>query len=207
MDDSRTSLQEWTSRRVHAVRNAYSAFACMNEHGFGDMLVDITTSVQTICPFHGPDRNPSARFYPAGSGRSYDIVRCFKCKENWDCVNLYAKFKGLRFMDALQDLERRFRIRIPKRPEATEFIEPSERGSDYVSDKWNDVPRILSVLETKLSRMRDTAPLADYVRFCRVLDAIQWDLDKAGGKQNADMVRILAKLRDAMEETRDIASV
>jgi hypothetical protein len=199
MEENRTVIQEWVARRVAAVREAYSPFDVLMERGIQD-IPDKTTPAQIACPFHGVDHKPSARFYPAGSGRNYDIVRCFKCKENWDCINLHAKFKGIKFMEALVELERRFRIRVPKRPEAPEFTEPTDRGANYISDKWDDVPRVLILLETKLIRLRDKVPLTDYVKFCRVLDTVQWDLDRAAGKQTPDMVRILKRLRDVMDE-------
>lgn len=198
MDESRTSMQEWVSRRVAAVRGVYSTFEVLTEKGIQE-IPDETTPTQISCPFHGADAKPSARFYPAGSGRSYDIVRCFKCKENWDCISLYAKFRGLRFMDALVELERRFRIRVPRRPEEPETVDPVDRGASYVSDKWDDVPKVLLLLEAKLARLRSRASLSDYVKFCRVLDAVQWDVDKAAGKQNAEMVKVLKRLREVMD--------
>jgi len=201
-DESKTVVQEWVARRVAAVRDVYSTFDVLMERGIQE-VPDKSTPMQISCPFHGPDNKPSARFYPAGSGRSYDIVRCFKCKENWDCINFYAKFKGLKFMDALVELERRFRIRVPRRPEAPEFTEPVDRGANYISDKWEDVPRTLTLLESKLTRVRDKVPLSDFVKFCRVLDVVQYDLDKASGKQNPEMVKVLKKLREAMNSVGD----
>src|SRR5271170_6588749 len=133
-------IKEWIQRRVAAVREVYSAYQFLTEHGVE--LPDESTAFQTNCLFHGADNRPSARYYPREGGR-YDYLRCFKCRENWDCINLLAKFNGLRFMEALQDLERRFHIKIPRRPEAPEIVEPIDRDSNYVSDQWQDVPRVL----------------------------------------------------------------
>lgn len=198
MSEIKTAQQVWVAKRISAVREAYSIFECLHEFGQGEMLIDEATSIQIACPFHGADAKPSARFYPLGSGREYEIVRCFKCRENWDSINLYAKFKGIEFMDSLKDLERRFRVRIPKRPDAPEFTDPVDRDSNYVSDKWKDVPVMLQLLEGKLPKLRQLASMSDYVKFCRVLDAVQWDLDKAAGKSNPSMVSILQKLMEMM---------
>ena len=103
-------------------------------------------------------------------------------------------------MDALRDLERRFRIRVPERPDSPELEEPPDRSSSsYVSAAWRDVERILPILERKLRRLRDAASMTDYVRFCRVLDAVQWDLDRNNGEPTPQMVLILDKVRKRMD--------
>jgi hypothetical protein len=197
LSENRTELQEWVRRRTAAVHEKYSAFDALIEHGV-DAIPDEHTPTQVACPFHGADNKPSARYYPT-DGRKPDYLRCFKCKENWRSIDLYAKYKGLRWMEALSDLERRFRLKIPRKPEVEEYVEPAERRSDYASDAWGDVQRVLNVLEGKLVRLRNRAPLADYVRFCRVIDAVQWDLSHAAGKQNPDMVKALIRLREMMD--------
>jgi hypothetical protein len=193
---TRPEMRDWIQRRVAAVREVYSAYQCLTEHGIE--LPDEHTAFQVSCPFHGPDARPSARFYPPEGGHP-DKLRCFFCRENWDCINLLAKFKGLRFMDALADLERRFHLKIPRRPEAPEIVEPVDRDSHYVSDQWKDVPRMLTVLDAKLLRIKRKCSLSDYVKFCRVLDAVQWDFDKLN-KSTPVMADILKKLLDRMDE-------
>lgn len=199
MSQDRTDQQDWIRRRTDAVRQVYSAFDAMVEFGHGENLVDQDTAIQISCPFHGVDARPSARYYPALGHRS-DYVRCYFCRENWDALNLFMKFRGLHFMDALKELEKRFGLKIPKRPDGTPFEEPKDRSSSqYVSDAWSDVPRVLELLEKKLARIRDRASLSDYVRFCRVLDRVSWDYDLAKGQQTDAMVQVLGKLRDAMD--------
>lgn len=193
---SHPEIREWISRRVAAVRETYSAFSCLTEKGIE--LPDESTPFQVSCPFHGADNRPSARYYPREGGK-HDYLRCFKCRENWDCINLLAKFNGLRFMDALQDLERRFHIKIPKKPDAPEIVEPTERDSNYVSDQWQDVPRMLKLLEGKLARVKPKCSLTDYVKFCRVLDAVEWDFNKVN-KSTPAMADILKKLLGKMDE-------
>ncbi len=198
MSDIRTGpppeVQEWIQRRIAAVRESYSAYRVLTEKNIE--VPDESTPYQIACPFHGADNRPSARYYPREGGK-HDYVRCFKCRENWDCINLQAKFNGIRFMDSLQDLERRFHIKIPKKPDAPEFTDPVDRDSNYVSDLWKDVPRQLKMLESMLGRIRPKCGLSDYIKFCRVLDTVQWDFDKTN-KSSPAMVDILKKLRDKM---------
>jgi hypothetical protein len=200
-----TSIQDWVQRRISAVHEVYSAYDCLSEHGIND-IPDKTTPTQIKCPLpeHGPDNRPSARFYPALGVRS-DYVHCYKCHLSMDSINLHSKFKGLKFMEALQDLERRFRIRIPRRPDIQEYKEPTDRGSDYTSNQWADVPQVLKVLESKLKRMRDKVAMGDFVKFCRVLDAIQWDIDHNGNLSTPAMVAALQKLRTMMQTAEEEA--
>jgi hypothetical protein len=159
-----TDHKSWIRRRADAVRSVYTAFDAMNEHGHGDLIPDPDSPTQVSCPFHGPDTRPSARYYPKMGG-DHDYVRCYFCKENWDSLNLFMKFMGLPFMEALKDLERRFRIRVPERPDSPDFEEPPDKSSsNYTSAAWEDVTRILPILERKLSRLRDVASMIDYVR-------------------------------------------
>jgi hypothetical protein len=195
-----TSQQEWIKRRADAVRARYSAFSCLHENGHGETLVDEDTAVQMFCPFHGNVNTPAARYYPS-SGHRTDYVRCFRCHENWDAINLYIKFKGVDFMTALRELERRFGVRIEMRPDDSTLIDaPKDRSSDgYVSEAWTDVPRVLDMLDRKLMRLRPTASMHDFVKFCRVLDAVRYDLDLSKGQQTTAMVEVLGKLRASMD--------
>jgi len=202
-----TTAQEWIRRRADAVRAKYTAYACLHEHGHGEHLVDEDTPISIFCPFHGNVNTMAARYYPA-SGRKSDYVRCFRCHENWDCLNLHMKFKGQTFMEALRELERRFRIQVERQPEEAE-PEPvvDKSSSNYVSEAWSDVPRVLFMLEERLGRMRETASLHEFVRFCRVLDSVSYDLDRAKGEQTQEMVEVLAALRARMDASQAAADI
>lgn len=201
----RPDVKDWIRRRVQAVRDVYTAFDAMMEGGHGEMIPDPDTASQISCPFHGPDNRPSARFYPRMGG-THDYVHCYFCKESWDSVNLYMRIKGLRFMDALKDLERRYHVKVPVRPDMPDDYEepPDKSSADYVSEAWQDVGRVLPILETKLRRLRDAASMTDYVKFCRVLDAVAWDLDRNKGEQTPQMVVVLDKLRKMMDGLRTL---
>ena len=204
MAQGKTEHQEWIRRRADAVRQVYSAYDALVEFGQGGSLVDQDTPVQISCPFHGVDARPSARYYPSSGTRS-DYLRCYYCKENWDSLNLLMKFRGLEFMGALKELERRYRISVPRRPDGPPMEEPKDKSSSqYVSEAWSDVPRVLELLERKLARVRDRASLTDYVKFCRVLDRVRWDLDLAKGEQTDAMIQALDRLRRAMDALPDL---
>jgi hypothetical protein len=107
-----------------------------------------------------------------------------------------ARMRGMEFMRALSSLERRFGIKIPKRPEVDIDI-PTDKSGHYESGAWADAPRVLSILEKKLGRLRHKVAMLDYVKWCRVLDAMQWDLDR--GVNPVSMVPTLMKLKMLMD--------
>ena len=201
---SKKLLQDWVRRRAAAVREKYSAFDAAIEIGV-EGISDDQTPTQIFCPFHHNTSTMAARYYPP-SGHRGGYIRCYTCKENWDSINIIAKARGKRFMDALQELERRYRIHVPKRPEAPEYVEPTERGAAYESDKWADIPRVLDLLEAKLLRLRDQCGMPDYVKFCRVLDAVSYDFDKTA-KATPEMSAVLRKLMSRMDEVKYLADM
>lgn len=196
---STTVHQDWIRRRKQAVLERYSAFDALVEFGHGGELVDPDTPVQMFCPFHDNKNTPAARYYPASGHRS-SYVHCYgSCKASWDGVSMLMRFRGVEFMEALKELERRFKIKVPQRPEES-LPEPKDRSSPtYESESWGDVQRVLAILEKKLSGLRGLVSMQDYVKFCRVLDAVQWDYDAARGQQSHEMVSALARLRQMMD--------
>lgn len=192
---SRTEAQDWVARRAKAVLAVYSAFDALTENGIE--LQDRGEDMQIPCPFHN-DTRPSARYYARGGIDSR--FHCFKCKYHLHGIDLFMKFKNLDFMTALVELERRFRIKVPRRPEAPDIKDPIDRSSGYVSDAWSDAPRVVKILEARLPKIRGVVPMSDYVKFCRVLDSVQWDLDRSEGVTTPDMVQILNRVKAMMEE-------
>lgn len=181
--------KQWMKRRVQAVKEAYSTYDCLTENGVE--LIDGGTNLQISCPFHN-DKTPSARYYGADSDPHF---HCWTCKLHLDSLNLYMKFKDLEFKDALSQLERRFGISVPQRPDPPQLDELNKEAPDG----WGDVPRLLEILERKLMRLRDRVPLTDFVKFCRVLDAVRYDFDKIKGDPPPEMSIALNKLRDMMD--------
>jgi len=194
--EDRQEVKDWIKRRVEAVFKVYTVFQCLTEHGVE--LVDPATPLQISCNFHGADQKPSARYYPSTSGR--DHFHCFTCKLHLNAIDLFARFEGKDFMEALKELERRNKISVPRVPDAASYAEPLDRGSEYQSEAWADIPRVLNTLESKLIRVRNKVPLSDFVKWCRVMDLILWDFEKSQGKATPEMAKTLSKLRNLMDE-------
>ncbi len=201
---SKQLLRDWVRRRIAAVQDKYSAYDALLELGV-EGIVDQDTPVSVFCPFHPNTNTPAARYYPA-SGRNEGYLRCFACKENWRAINIFAKARGKRFMDALVELERRYRINIPKRPELPEYVDPIDRKSDYQSEQWADIHRVIPILESRLIRLRGRVHMPEFVRFCRVIDAVSYDFERTG-KSTPEMTNILRKLMGKMEDAVAIADM
>jgi DNA primase len=159
----------------------------------GIELIDKDTELQIRCPWHGPDNTPSARYY-AGQDPHF---HCFTCKLHMRGIDIFGKLHNLKFMGALSELERRFNIKVPRRPE-TDIEAPEDRNGQYQSKAWDDIPRVMDMLEAKLLRLRNSVPMTDYIKWCRILDAIRWDLDHNGGQPLPQMSIALSKLRNMM---------
>jgi len=197
--DDRTTDQEWVQERIKAVSERYDAFDALIESGMELVAKDVTMQIPCPLPGHGPDNRPSARYY-AADGSNPSHFYCFKCKERLEGIGMMARLRGMEFMRALAELERRFNVKIPRRPDAKIDV-PADKSGSYESQAWTDVPRVLIALEAKLLRLRDRVALLDYVKWCRVVDAVRWDLDHCGGIATPDMVLALMKLKSIMDNS------
>jgi hypothetical protein len=195
-------MKIWIDKRIEAVNDKYSIFDSLIENG--TELVDKFTDYQIKCPLpnHGQDNRPSARYYAPVGKNKWGNFYCFKCKLNFSSSPAFiSKFKSVGFMDALKDLERRFGIKIPMVPEGIDI--PDETGikrDKYVSKNWNDVPKMLEILESKLKRIKTKCSMRDYIKFCRVIDEVHWDNDR---KQGVGLNQVLKQLLKQMEDVED----
>lgn len=199
--EEKTDYQIWIDRRIAEVLSIYSAFDAWTEFTGREELVDKDTPVQIKCQWHGPDNRPSARYYPADGSRP-DCVRCFKCKKSWTSISLYSNFRKIKFIDALKELERRFNIKISRKPDL-DFIPVKDKTHDnYISEAWNDFPRYLQILENKLLRLQKHIGLIDYVNFSKELDAMEWIFNHDINNQE-----IFIKLNDVQQRMDKILEI
>jgi len=194
IDSSSTSEKEWISKRIKAVQKVYSAYNALVENGIE--VQDEDTSIQLFCPFHDNKQTPAARYY-ASSGLESSHFYCFKCRIRLDGIGLYSRFKNVKYTSALAALEKRFGIHIP-RVDLSSPIEITEKGNGYKSSAWSDMPRILDLIEKKLTKVRSKATLFEYTKFCRLIDDVTWDFNKSG-VANQDMFNALQKCMNLMD--------
>lgn len=134
------------------------------------------TEEQISCPFHGPDRSPSARHYPETNS-----IYCFTCKKSWDPVSFVMAKRGVRFKEAVNHLAKKA------------GIDPSGIWSNMrvsagarIESKGKKVG--LSV-QDKMHMIR--SEVTDSVLACR---------DTVTPKKYADMVYLTAHLNNIEEE-------
>lgn len=199
---SKDMLKDWVRRRVDAVQIKYTAYDALSDIG-AEGIVDEDTDVSIFCPFHDNTKTPAARYY-APQGNKPGYLRCYgACKCNRRSIDIFGATQNLRFMDALVTLERRFRIQVPQRPELPDWIEPTERGANYESEQWKDIPRVLKLLESKLMRVKPKCTLIEFTKICRVIDNVHFDIEK-DPKVTPAMVEVTGK---AMKMMDDISAV
>lgn len=164
--------KEWFQRRVIEVRKHITAFEILSTNGINTIPNEVTaTQISCPDPNHGPDVRPSARFYPKdGSKDSFDHVWCFKDKKKFDAINLYGITKNIGYGKALTELEKRFGIKVPKKDSSPEHVQKSNE-----SDAWDDLERVLPMVEKRLRKIREVSPMHDYIKLCRTIDEISWD--------------------------------
>jgi hypothetical protein len=182
--------KERVKKRVLEVIRSYSSYAALTENGVE--LIDEATDLQIRCPWHGVDERPSARYYGGSNGNFH----CFACKLHLNSVGIYAKFKNIKFMQALTELERRFNIKPEGQKIWSEIEKPVDKsGSKYESESWGDLPRLVALLENKLIRVRNNISIVDFVRWCRIVDAVQWDFDHNEEKSTPEMIQALLRVK------------
>lgn len=109
--------REWFRQRAAAIHSRVSAYDVLAAHGIRLSQASDDREEQFSCPFHGEDRKPSARIYPARESNP-SHVWCFVCQESgWDAIGLWRKFNNLTFGQALARLEREFGLSTPEAPQ------------------------------------------------------------------------------------------
>lgn len=194
-------MKDWVKRRADAVREKYSSYDSLIEIGV-EGISDPETPTSVFCPFHTNVNTTAARYYPP-EGRKHGYLHCYACHNSWDAISAFATAHGGRFMDALVVLERRFRIQVPQRPELPDWIEPTERGANYESEQWKDIPRVLALLEAKLMRVKPKCTLLEFTKLCRVIDNVHFDIEK-DPKATPAMIEVTGKAIKMMD---DISSI
>ncbi len=187
--------------RIREVNKHLSSFSVLTDNGIE--IPDEQTSYQILCPFHGDKNKPSARYY-AASGRSESHFYCFKCKLRLESVGLFAKFKSIRFYDALSLLEKKYGIIVDRVKYSAHIVSPSDRGSDYKSHSWNDLERLWNLVESKLLRNKHKCTFNEFINLCRLLDNVLYDYNKTG-ESSLEMIGALHKANEKIDNLVDLS--
>ncbi len=123
----------WIAQRVEAIKEHVSAHDVLRRGGVNLGKGD-NEEEQFSCPFHGQDRRPSARVYPADANNP-SHAWCFVCQERWDAITLWRKFNGgedRHFTQILSEIERAYGLETPELPLAWKLLERTKLWRSFV---------------------------------------------------------------------------
>lgn len=174
--ERKDSFSRWTGKRLETLRAAVSAHDVLRYFGATLKAGGSEAEEQISCPFHGDDKKPSARVFPA-QGSSPSGVYCWTCQKRWDIVSLWKNFHGddtMKFTVALRGLEKAFGI-IP--PDAPEYDYVEEGPDEAREEKLDEIYRLLQVCENRLREAKPVFDMRGYLTVGKVLDGLYHSLD------------------------------
>ena len=163
------AIKQWVQMRIKTLHERVTAHDVLRRYDV-KLQYNSDRSEQIACPFHGEDKNPSARVYPeTNEGPSH--VWCYVCRESWDCIKLWKKFTAFegRFTALLRDLERNFGITPPETPEGT-FFERDENAEE--------IKNLFEVCERRLAGARRAFDMKGYLTIGSILDRAWFNYNK-----------------------------
>ena len=183
--------KEWYRQRIAAIHEKVTAYDVLRRNGVRIQQSGDDREEQISCPFHGEDKKPSARLFPArDDSRSH--VWCYVCQEpKWDAIGLWMKFNNLTFGQAVYRIEREFDIVTPEAPKG-DYVPPR------VAENKEAFKRAYLLCESRLRdcklAYRMANDMAGYLSAGSVLDRTKARVD--GGVWSPEKgVEILSALR------------
>lgn len=191
----------WIRKRVDNIHSQVSAYEILRRGGV-ELHKSEAEEEQFSCPFHGEDRKPSARVYPAEGDRP-SHAWCFVCQEkNWDVIGLWRKFNGggddKTFTQSLSEIERAYGLETPELP--------MEAALEDVPRVDPNLAKIRSLIQSCENCLRWARPayhtlgdLKGYLTIGSVLDRVHYRWEKR--QMSADQVEtLLQKLMGKITE-------
>ena len=162
------ALREWIQRRIRNIHAHVTLYDVLRANG---ITLREDRPDQFSCPFHGQDKHPSARAYPA-SADSTSHAWCFVCQERWDAISIWRKFNGseTKFSRVLSEIEKAFGLDRPAFPEGAEGLD-----ADEVPAKDEDLERffrLYKICDRKLVDARDIYDLKGYLAAMTLLERL-----------------------------------
>jgi hypothetical protein len=167
------AYKEWVRERTETLKSNVTAHDVLRHFGVTLKYAGSSNEEQISCPFHGQDKDPSARVYPE-SARSPSRVWCFVCQERWDIFALYKRFANqddAKFTQILLGLEKSFGIITPEGPsyDRQEKSGPSEEEHELMD--------LLAVCERRLRQAKPSFEMMGFFRVSKVLDHLHYDVE------------------------------
>jgi hypothetical protein len=186
----------WIRKRIDNIHSHVTAYDVLRQGGV-ELYKSEGEEEQFSCPFHGEDRKPSARVYPADGDRP-SHAWCFVCREkNWDAIGLWRKFNGgedKTFGQVLSEIERSYGLSTPDLPLEAVLDTPQ------VDPNLEVLKTLTQSCENCLRRAKPAyRALGDFKGFVRagsVLDRVHYRL----GKRIISSEKAISLLRELLSK-------
>lgn len=191
--DGSSLILDWLSARAENIRDNVSAADVLSYHGVELSKYHGEREEQISCPFHGEDKNPSAKYYPDESD-SPSHLWCFACHKRWDAIGLWIEFNGKeKFSRTLGEIERAFHLSPPEKRDLDVGEEPEH---DPLKE---EVSRLFESCENRLRKYREYFDLVTHLKLGSLLDQLHYVYAK-GGIQPQDAKAKLDRVLDKIGE-------
>lgn len=166
--------KQWFRERIDAIHTRVTAYDVLRMHSVDLSQASEDREEQFSCPFHGEDKKPSARVYPARDNNP-SHAWCFVCQEpGWDVIGLWRKFNNLSFGQALNRLEREFNLPTLEAPRG--ISEPSKVDENLAAFKRTYLHCESRLLSCK-SVYRKQEDMRGYLNAGSILDRTKFKVD------------------------------
>lgn len=190
----------WIQQRIEQIHDHVTAYDVLRQNGVALRQTADNAQEQISCPFHGLDRKPSARIYPADA-RSPSHVWCYFCQKRWDAIGLWRMFNGgpesTPFTQALAEIERAYSLTVPEMPRDALFQAPEvDEELEAFDALYEACEGRLSLAKPDYERVGD---LVGYLTAGSILDKVRHRVDSQK-LTPTKAITILEQLRDRIGE-------
>lgn len=194
---------DWLRQRVENIHAQVTAHAVLTRYGV-NLVASEDDEEQFACPFHGLDKKPSARVYPASpSGPTH--AWCFVCQERWDSIALWKKFNdpNAKFSQTLREIEEAFGLQRPPPPDGSALPEAPDPGVEAAKAALAEFKRLLGVVDRRLrstrGAFRQLDDLHGFLVLGQVADKLASQVER-GKADPADASSTMHRLLDKIAE-------
>jgi DNA primase len=149
------------------------------------LVVSDMSEEQIHCPFHGPDKKKSSRFY-----KKTDTIYCWTCKESWDLFSYLVKRDGISFREVLESLVKKYRVDISGVPDVVEGAKQKRLKAKEI--KYDTKKLYLERLQNIVTDIRNEIPQEKYVRLVFAFMLLKYATDDDKFEES------VVKIRDAV---------
>lgn len=165
-----------------------------------------------ICPFHGPEKDPSFIVYADGEFQNY---HCFGCSENGNIINLVSKMENISLKQAILKLGKNINIddddvinREADRMEKSKVKKENRSIEDIYydisircyqfSENTNFDKKELEFIEKIYKKIDEVAHALDYETLARIHD----DITDKGIPERLSQYRERMKIKEAVNYSK-----